>query len=57
MPGGHARDQLTQHYRPVRHLDTSYDKLLMSGVLRSEARSRIHPDVQACRDGWRGPAT
>jgi hypothetical protein len=41
----------------VRHLDTSYDKLLMSGVLRSEARSRIHPDVQARLDGWRGPAT
>jgi hypothetical protein len=41
----------------VRHLDTSYDKLLMSGVRmsRSEARSKIHSDVQARLDGWRGP--
>jgi hypothetical protein len=40
----------------VRHLDTSYDKLLMSGMLRSEARSRIHPDVEARLDDWRGPS-
>jgi hypothetical protein len=40
----------------VRHLDTSYDELLMSGMLRSEARSRIHPDVEARLDDWRGPA-
>jgi hypothetical protein len=37
----------------VRHLDTPYDKLLMSGVPRSEARSRIQPDVQERLDGWR----
>jgi len=37
----------------VRHTDTPYDKLLMSGMSRSEARSRIQPDVQACLDGWR----
>ncbi len=41
----------------VRHLDTSYDKLLMSGVARSEARSRVHPDVQGRLDGWRSPTT
>jgi hypothetical protein len=41
----------------VRHLDTSYDKLLMSGVPRPDARSRVLPDVQARLDGWRHPAT
>jgi hypothetical protein len=41
----------------VRHTDTPYDKLLMSGVARSEARSRIQPDVQARLDGWRHAST
>jgi hypothetical protein len=37
----------------VRHLDTPYDKLLMSGVPRNQALLRIQPDIQARLDGWR----
>lgn len=31
----------------VRHLDTDYDRLLMSGVPRMEARDRIRPRIEA----------
>jgi hypothetical protein len=37
----------------VRHTDTPYDQLLMSGVARHEARSRIAPVVDATLAGWR----
>ncbi|MEU9334805.1 DUF2293 domain-containing protein [Streptomyces sp. NPDC048290] len=38
----------------VRHMDTPYDRLLMSGVGRPEARRRIAPLVEAVLDGWAG---
>ncbi|MEU5889912.1 DUF2293 domain-containing protein [Streptomyces sp. NPDC047461] len=37
----------------VRHLDTPYDQLLMSGVPRHEARRRIAAAVERVLDGWR----
>ncbi len=37
----------------VRHLDTPYDQLLMSGVPRHEARRRIAATVEAVLRGWR----
>ncbi|MEV5436263.1 DUF2293 domain-containing protein [Streptomyces sp. NPDC052682] len=37
----------------VRHLDTPYDRLLMSGVPRHEARRRITAAVEAVLRGWR----
>ncbi|OQR63304.1 hypothetical protein B6E66_15450 [Streptomyces maremycinicus] len=37
----------------VRHLDTPYDRLLMSGVPRHEARRRIAVDVEARMRTWR----
>ncbi|SBT90556.1 hypothetical protein GA0115233_10206 [Streptomyces sp. DI166] len=39
----------------VRHLDTPYDQLLMSGVPRREARRRIAPAVEEVLRGWREP--
>ncbi|MFB7498042.1 DUF2293 domain-containing protein [Streptomyces sp. NPDC056161] len=40
----------------VRHLDTPYDRLLMSGVPRYEARRRITPAVETVLFGWREAA-
>ncbi|MEV7884864.1 DUF2293 domain-containing protein [Streptomyces sp. NPDC002817] len=37
----------------VRHLDTPYDQLLMSGVPRHEARRRIAAAVETALGGWR----
>lgn len=37
----------------VRHGDTAYDELLMTGVPRTEARQRVRPDVQRILDVWR----
>jgi hypothetical protein len=37
----------------VRHLDTRYDELLMSGVPRADARDRIRADIDRVLDGWR----
>ena len=37
----------------VRHVDTPYDQLLMSGVPRHEARRRIGAAVEAVLQGWR----
>ncbi|OAH16032.1 hypothetical protein STSP_05550 [Streptomyces jeddahensis] len=37
----------------IRHLDTPYDGLLMSGVPRQEARRRIGPTVEATLRTWR----
>ncbi|WP_420033075.1 DUF2293 domain-containing protein [Streptomyces sp. cg28] len=36
----------------VRHGDTPYDRLLMAGVARREARSRVGGTVRAVLDGW-----
>ncbi|MEU5953187.1 DUF2293 domain-containing protein [Streptomyces sp. NPDC047525] len=38
----------------VRHTDTPYDRLLMSGVPRGEARRRIAPAVDAVLRSWQG---
>lgn len=38
----------------VRHTDTPYDRLLMSGVPRGEARRRIAPAVEAVLRAWQG---
>jgi hypothetical protein len=37
----------------VRHVDTRYDQLLMSGVPRHEARRRISAAVESVLRGWR----
>jgi hypothetical protein len=37
----------------VRHLDTEYDDLLMSGVPRAEARDQIRDDIDHVLDAWR----
>src|SRR5262249_21956569 len=37
----------------VRHQDTGYDALLMSGVDRAKARGRVRGDVNAVLDRWR----
>ncbi|SEG98395.1 hypothetical protein SAMN05444920_111311 [Nonomuraea solani] len=39
----------------IRHLDTDYDGLLMSGVPRMEARERIRNRIEAKLDEFRGP--
>lgn len=41
----------------VRHLDTDYDELLMSGVDRDDARRRVHERVDDVLDAWRSGAT
>ncbi|MFG2355748.1 DUF2293 domain-containing protein [Streptomyces sp. NPDC048521] len=38
----------------VRHVDTPYNQLLMSGVSRYEARRRIAPSVQSVLRAWQG---
>jgi hypothetical protein len=37
----------------VRHEDTAYDELLMSGFDRADARAVVHDDVQRVLDRWR----
>jgi hypothetical protein len=39
----------------VRHEDTAYDELLMSGIDRAEARDRVRDDVTRVLDAWRRP--
>jgi hypothetical protein len=39
----------------VRHEDTPYDDLLMSGIDRDDARDRVRDQVRRILDGWRGP--
>lgn len=39
----------------VRHVDTDYDWLLMSGVDRETARQRVRERVEAVLSGWRAP--
>jgi hypothetical protein len=36
----------------IRHQDTGYDALLMSGVPRDLARDRIRPDIDRILTGW-----
>jgi hypothetical protein len=36
----------------IRHLDTDYDELLMSGVARADARERIRPAIDAMLASW-----
>lgn len=40
----------------VRHLDTDYDKLLMSGTDRVDAREQVRPQVQTVLAAWRTAA-
>lgn len=37
----------------VRHVDTDYDELLMSGVERETARAMVRDDVHKVLEGWR----
>jgi hypothetical protein len=37
----------------VRHEDTSYDRLLMSGVAREDARDRVREKIDQILDAWR----
>lgn len=37
----------------VRHVDTAYDRLLMSGVSRAEARQQVSDKVTAVLDSWK----
>lgn len=37
----------------VRHEDTDYDELLMSGISRADARERVRPDVELVLQTWR----
>ncbi|MFJ4339760.1 DUF2293 domain-containing protein [Streptomyces sp. NPDC088915] len=38
----------------VRHVDTPYDTLLMQGVPRHQARTRVAPAIEAVLRAWRG---
>ncbi|HEV7899575.1 MAG TPA: DUF2293 domain-containing protein [Planosporangium sp.] len=38
----------------VRHEDTDYDRLLMSGVARADARERVRDSIDRVLDAWRG---
>jgi hypothetical protein len=40
----------------IRHEDTEYDSLLMSGVPRETARDRVRPDIDRVLNGWALPA-
>jgi hypothetical protein len=39
----------------VRHEDTSYDRLLMSGVPRGDARDLVRAEIDLVLDAWRRP--
>ena len=39
----------------VRHRDTPYDQLLMSGISRDQARDQVHDQVARIADAWRIP--
>jgi hypothetical protein len=39
----------------VRHQDTDYDALLMSGVPRTDAREQVQPDIDRALAAWRDP--
>jgi hypothetical protein len=39
----------------IRHLDTRYDELLMSGMDRAQARERVWPEVERQVAEWQAP--
>ena len=39
----------------VRHEDTGYDKLLMAGIPRDEARDRVRATIDGVLDAWQAP--
>jgi hypothetical protein len=39
----------------VRHQDTDYDALLMSGAPRTDAREQVQPDIDRALAAWRNP--
>ncbi len=39
----------------VRHRDTEYDSLLMTGMMRNEARERVRSDIDDVLAAWRAP--
>lgn len=39
----------------IRHEDSPYDELLMSGAIRAEARERVRPLVEVVLETWRRP--
>jgi hypothetical protein len=39
----------------VRHVDTDYDSLLMAGLPRDVARTRVQPVIDKVLDAWRSP--
>jgi hypothetical protein len=41
----------------IRHEDTDYDQLLMSGLPRAQARDRVRADVRAVLESWREPTS
>jgi hypothetical protein len=40
----------------VRHQDTAYDELLMSGLERADARERVRDEVARMLESWRPAA-
>ena len=53
-----AEDALTAAVvASVRHTDTAYDELLMSGIPRAEARDRVREAVEQVLERWRTPVT
>ena len=55
-PAGHWREALELAVlASVRHQDTGYDELLMSGVDRATARDHVRDRVNAVLDEWRHP--
>ena len=39
----------------VRHCETGYDQLLMSGIPRAQAREQVRSEIQRVLDVWRAP--
>jgi hypothetical protein len=39
----------------VRHSDTGYDQLLMSGISRARAREQVRSEIQRVLDAWSAP--
>src|SRR5262249_46300326 len=39
----------------IRHRDTRYDRLLMSGIPRIQARQQVRPDIDQILHTWRRP--
>ena len=56
--GGRALEPTAMEFAvaaSVRHEDTPYDELLMSGLDRAEARDRVRGQVHDILDRWRTP--